>query len=79
MEYMATLTIPKKITKGEELVIIPRKDYERFLHILKKKEKIRSQLDRELDEALEDVKAGRLLGPFETVREFKKAIRRHHL
>jgi hypothetical protein len=27
---MATITIPKKITKGEELVIIPRKEYEEF-------------------------------------------------
>jgi len=27
---MATITIPKKISKGEELIIIPRKDYEEF-------------------------------------------------
>ncbi|MDO8504006.1 MAG: hypothetical protein Q7S60_04975 [bacterium] len=27
---MATITIPKKITKGEELVVIPRKEYEKF-------------------------------------------------
>ncbi|PIQ07419.1 MAG: hypothetical protein COW72_00420, partial [Candidatus Nealsonbacteria bacterium CG18_big_fil_WC_8_21_14_2_50_37_10] len=28
-------TIPKKITKGEELVIIPRKDYEKLLEFKK--------------------------------------------
>lgn len=28
---MATLTIPKKVTKGEDLVIIPRREYEKFL------------------------------------------------
>lgn len=27
---MPTLTIPKKITKGEELVIMPRKEYDEF-------------------------------------------------
>ena len=28
---MSTLTIPKKFTKGEELVILPREDYEKLL------------------------------------------------
>lgn len=27
---MATITIPKKITKGAELVVIPRQEYERL-------------------------------------------------
>ena len=27
---MTTITIPKKLTKGEELIIIPRKEYEEF-------------------------------------------------
>lgn len=30
---MATITIPKKITKGEELVVIPRREYEKFLSL----------------------------------------------
>ncbi|MEK7500588.1 MAG: hypothetical protein AAB642_00480 [Patescibacteria group bacterium] len=32
---MDTLTIPKKLTKGEELVVIPRRDYEEFLSLKK--------------------------------------------
>ena len=28
---MSTLTIPKKITKGTDLVVLPRKEYERLL------------------------------------------------
>ncbi|MBI2888336.1 MAG: hypothetical protein HYY10_00240 [Candidatus Liptonbacteria bacterium] len=28
---MATVTISKKITKGEELVVLTRKEYEKFL------------------------------------------------
>ena len=32
---MATITIPKKITKGEELVVISKKEYEEFLRLRK--------------------------------------------
>ena len=32
---MTTITIPKKLTKGEELVVIPRKEYEEYLHLRK--------------------------------------------
>ena len=32
---MTTITIPKKITKGEELIIIPRKEYEEYLELRK--------------------------------------------
>lgn len=32
---METLTIPKKLTKGEELVVISRQDYEEFLSLKK--------------------------------------------
>jgi len=53
-------------------VVIPRKEYERVLRIFKKEKKTRTQLDRDLEKALEDVKAGRLFGPFKNVKEFKK-------
>ena len=32
---MTTITIPKKLTKGAELVVIPRKEYEEFLKLRK--------------------------------------------
>ncbi|MBU2109683.1 hypothetical protein KKB71_01875 [Patescibacteria group bacterium] len=32
---MATITIPKNLIKSEDLVIIPRKEYEEFLEIKK--------------------------------------------
>ena len=32
---MNTITIPRKITKGEELVIVPRKIYEEYLELRK--------------------------------------------
>ena len=32
---MTTITIPKKITKGEELIVISRREYEEFLKLRK--------------------------------------------
>lgn len=32
---MATITIPKSLIKGDDLVIIPRKEYEEFLELRK--------------------------------------------
>jgi len=57
---MSTITIPKKITKGEELIILPRKEYEELLKFPSEKKEV----DRELNKALEDVKQGRVVGPF---------------
>lgn len=78
---MTTLTIPSQITKGEELVIISRKEYEKFLKFpyLAGRQVKRKKLDPGLEEALEDVKAGRLFGPFETVAEFKKEMKRRRV
>jgi len=70
--------IPKKVTNGRELIIVPRKDWEKLQKIARMKVS-QLELERGLKEALEDVRAGRLLGPFETVEEFKKAIRRRYL
>lgn len=38
---MTTVTIPKKLTRGEELVVIPKKEYEKFIAFVAKKEVIR--------------------------------------
>jgi hypothetical protein len=42
------ITIPQKMTKGEELVVIPRSLYEKF-----------SQRDKELKEVLAKIERGR--------------------
>lgn len=69
---MATITIPKELTKKGELVIIPRKEYEAILRILKKK--TRTKLDKDLMEALREVKQGKLIGPFENVKGLIKSL-----
>ena len=60
---MPLLTIPKKITKSEELVIISRKEYERFLRLQN------GVLDPRLKAALRDIKAGRVFGPFRSAKD----------
>lgn len=74
---MNITTIPKEITRGEELVVIPRRLYERFLRAVKAKEKfhLNSSLDQELKEALEDVKMGRIIGPFSSLSKGLKALK----
>lgn len=73
---MVTVTIPKEITKGEELVVIPRKLYEEFLHVIKGRSATVSRLNEGLKEAFEDVKKGRLIGPFSSLKEGLGVLKR---
>jgi len=58
---MITITIPKKLTQGEELVAIPMKEYERFVAFIAKKEVIReADVLRWSKEAKKLRKAGKL-------------------
>jgi len=68
---MTIITIPKKITKGEELIIIPRKEYEKLLGSPKGE-----KLDLGLGEALEDVRRGRMIGPSSSSKEGLAALKR---
>jgi len=70
---MATITIPKKITKGEELVIIPRKDYERLFDFREKIKKAKT-VDKDIEQSLREVKTGKTIGPFRTVDEMIKSL-----
>lgn len=68
---MGTITIPQKITKGEELVIVPRKEYEKLLSYIRRKKK----LDKDLEEALEEVRNGKTIGPFSTLKEGLRVLK----
>lgn len=73
---MVTVSIPKEITKGEELVIIPKKLYEKFMHALKLKTKTEVLSDKNLLEALEDVKKGKVEGPFSSINDGLKFLKK---
>ena len=58
---MTTITIPKKLIQGEELVAIPKKEYERFVAFVAKKEIIsEAEVLRWSREAKKLRKAGKL-------------------
>jgi len=58
---MITITIPKEIAKKGELVLIPRKEYEEFLKLRKK----RGREEEDTDEAIrifkDEKKRGKLI------------------
>ena len=86
--YMATATISKKITKGEDLVVISRKEYEKLLRINstvmlkrspafrvpKKHEKFYMRLSKELVDALDEYKKGDYKRVFESADEVMKSL-----
>jgi len=57
------INIPKKFTNGKELLIVPKKDWEKLLKIAKMKIS-QIELKKGLKEALTEVKLGRIIGPF---------------
>ena len=68
---MATITIPKKITKGEELVIIPRKDYEKLLELKRIPE---FQPTAAQKKALKRARENRKRGNFLILNELKQKL-----
>lgn len=64
---MATITIPKKLIKEKNLILVPLKEYESLLRRAGKKRY--TGLDRDLDQAVAEYKAGNFFGPFDTVKK----------
>ncbi len=67
---MSVATIKKSITKGEELVVMPRREYEELIFANKEK----NDLDKELLAALKEVRQGKTVGPFTSATELKKSL-----
>ncbi len=68
---MPTITIPKKITRGAELVVIPKKDYEKLLfgRIIKEYQPTASE-----KRALARARKNRAAGKFLTIDELKQKL-----
>ena len=56
------ITIAKSFIRHDDLVVLPRKEYEHLL------------LQSELVHAMHEVKAGKARGPFTSVRALRKAL-----
>lgn len=87
---MNTITIPRKLIKEKELVIIPRREYEKLLigqtakqekikrsasfRVPKKHERFYEKLDQELTECLKDYENGSVIGSFSSVKEIRQSL-----
>ena len=70
---MTTITIPKNLIREKDLILIPRRDYERLLD-LKEKVKKTKILDRDLEKSLKEAKSRRTSGPFKTISGLIKSL-----
>lgn len=67
---MPTLTIPRKLIEKDDLVIVPRKEYEALTELRKTAEFIPTTAQRKaLIKAEQNLKAGKTLSYHELVRE----------
>ncbi len=60
--------------KNDDLIIIPRREYETVLRIARKRQG--GGFDRKLDEAIKNVKSGSVVGPFGSIKALKKSLER---
>lgn len=75
---MSVITIPKEFTKGEELVVIPRRIYDDVLRFWKAIPKTKiSPLEKRLQQALREVQSGKTIGPFSTLAEGLRVLKQH--
>ena len=70
---MTTITIPKKITRGKELIIVPKKDWENLLKLTRQKIS-QIEIGKGLKKALEEVKKGKIIGPFNKGEDLIKSL-----
>ena len=75
MNHIAT--IPQKIAKQGALVVLPRKQYDLLVRAARSRVRPAQgkMLSVGLQEALEEVKQGRAVGPFNNVRDLMKSLR----
>lgn len=73
---MTTVTLTKKITKGDELIVVPKRAYEEMERVYRRiKAKTSDEIWQEMEaEADADIKAGRVSKPIRTKRELKKYL-----
>ena len=69
---MRTISIPKTMAK-EELLLLTRKEYDQLLNTINKIEK-KLELDSDLQEAIKEVKKGKVTGPFTSVKDLRLSL-----
>ena len=69
-------TIPQKISRQGELVVLPRKQYDILVRAAQSRVRsVHRGINHGLDEALEEVRQGKTIGPFDTVKDLMRSLR----
>ena len=76
VDMSSIVTIPRAVTKRGELVVLPRQEYEHLLR-MSIADAGRDTVDADIQEGLRDIETGRTFGPFESVAEFKTAVKQY--
>ena len=83
---MTIITIPRKFMLNNDFVIIPRRQYENLLRenvvikrsasfkVPKRHTKFYDDLDKEIATTLREVKEGKVVGPFDNVKDLMKSL-----
>lgn len=74
---MSVITIPKELTRGEELVVLPRRIYDEVLRFWKTRTATKTTpLEKRLRQAMREVRSGKTIGPFSTLSEGLRVLKR---
>ena len=75
---LSSVTIPKNLAKVGDLILIPRREYERLLNGQEKPAKRQlAELDRDLAKSITEYRAGKSYGPFENAKEAIVFLNQH--
>jgi len=58
-DNMDTITIPRRITKNDDLVIMPRKEYEKMFHFWESAERITARQKKAIHKGFREIAQGK--------------------
>ena len=66
---MDTITIPRRITKNDDLVIMPRREYERMYRFWESAEKITARQKKAIHKGFSEIAQGKFFTPKQVKHE----------
>lgn len=67
---MATITIPKNLIKNDDLIVLPRKEYEKLIHFRANTERLAKSQKQAISKGFRDIEQGK----FFTSRQVKNEL-----
>ena len=64
------ITLPKNLSQAKELILMPRSEYEKLLRA----SKAQTKLDAGIEESMQEIKQGKVIGPFSNPDDLMKSF-----